>query len=199
MITSIEPPLKNIKLIQEIIMEKFTIHDKASAPQNSKPLLEDSVNAFGMIPNLHGVMAEAPTVLKSYQVLHEEFLNTSFSADEKTVIWQSINVENNCHYCVPAHSAIAKSMKVADSLNDALRNGDPLPTEKLQILKDTTLAIVRQKGVVEDSVLEAFYDQGYGQQQLLEIMVGVAQKVMSNYINHFADTPVDDGFKAFVK
>jgi alkylhydroperoxidase family enzyme len=180
-------------------MKKFTIHDQASAPENSKPLLEDSVNAFGMIPNLHGVMAEAPTALKSYQVLHEQFLNTSFSADEKTVIWQSINVENNCHYCVPAHSAIAKSMKVADSLNDALRNGDPLPTEKLQVLKDTTLAIVRNRGVVADSILEAFYAQGYTQQQLLEILVGVAQKTMSNYINHFADTPVDEAFQAFVK
>lgn len=180
-------------------MSKFTIHDQTSAPQNSKPLLENSVKAFGSIPNLHGVMAEAPTALKSYQVLHEQFLSTSFSADEKTVIWQSINVEHNCHYCVPAHSAIAKSMKVADSLNEALRNGDPLPTQKLQILKDTTLEIVRNRGVVEDNVLEAFYAQGYGQQQLLEIIVGVAQKVMSNYINHFADTPVDDAFKSFVK
>jgi alkylhydroperoxidase family enzyme len=90
-------------------------------------------------------------------------------------------------------------MKVADSLNDALRNGDPLPTEKLQVLKDTTLAIVRNRGVVADSVLEAFYAQGYTQQQLLEILVGVAQKTMSNYINHFADTPVDEAFQAFVK
>lgn len=180
-------------------MSAFTVHDKTTAPDNSKPLLDDSVEAFGMIPNLHGVMAVAPTALKSYQLLHEQFLNTSFSADEKTVIWQTINVEHNCHYCVPAHSAIAKSMKVADSLNEALRNGDPLPTEKLQTLKDTTLAIVRNRGVVDDKVLEAFYAQGYGHQQLLEIIVGVAQKVMSNYTNHFADTPVDDAFKSFVK
>lgn len=180
-------------------MTKFTIHDKTTAPDDSKPLLEGSIKAFGSIPNLHGVMAEAPTALKSYQVLHEQFMHTSFSADEKTVIWQSINVEHHCHYCVPAHSAIAKSMQVADSLNDALRNGDPMPNQKLQVLKDTTLAIVRNRGVVDEEVLEAFYAQGYGKQQLLEIIVGVAQKVMSNYINHFADTPVDDAFKSFVK
>lgn len=180
-------------------MSTFTMHDKDSAPADSKALLDGSIQAFGMIPNLHAVMAEAPTALKSYQQLHENFLATSFDADEKTVVWQTINVEHNCHYCVPAHSAIAKSMKVADELNEALRNGAPMPTEKLQALHNTTLAVVRGRGVVEQDVLDTFYDAGYTQQHLLEIVVGLAQKVMSNYINHFADTPVDAPFQAFVK
>ncbi|MCQ3830112.1 carboxymuconolactone decarboxylase family protein [Microbulbifer elongatus] len=180
-------------------MSDFKIHDIESAPEDSKSLLQNSIDAFGSIPNLHGVMAEAPTALKSYQVLHEQFLNTSFSAEEKTVVWQAINVEHGCHYCVPAHSAIAKSMKVDDEINEALRNKEPLPSEKLEVLRDTTLAIVRDRGVVSDEVLQRFYDAGYGHQQLLEIIVGVAQKVMSNYINHFADTPVDKQFQSFVK
>ncbi|SDK40019.1 carboxymuconolactone decarboxylase family protein [Microbulbifer yueqingensis] len=180
-------------------MKAFQIHDKETAPDASKPLLDNSIQAFGSIPNLHGVMAEAPTALKSYQVLHEEFLNTSFTAGEKTVVWQSINVEHGCHYCVPAHSAIAKSMKVDDEINEALRNKTPLPTDKLEVLRDTTLAIVRDRGVVSDEVLQRFYDAGYTQQNLLEIIVGVSQKVMSNYINHFADTPVDKQFEAYVR
>lgn len=180
-------------------MSNFKIHDMETAPEDSKVLLQDSINAFGSIPNLHGVMAEAPTALKSYQVLHEQFLNTSFNAEEKTVVWQAINVEHRCHYCVPAHSAIAKSMNVDDEINEALRNNTPLPTEKLEVLRDTTLAVVRDRGVVSDEVLKRFYDAGYGHQQLLEIIVGAAQKVMSNYINHFADTPVDKQFQPFVR
>ncbi|WP_237059687.1 carboxymuconolactone decarboxylase family protein [Microbulbifer sediminum] len=180
-------------------MKAFQIHDKETAPEASKPLLDNSIQAFGSIPNLHGVMAEAPTALKSYQVLHEEFLETSFTAEEKTVVWQSINVEHGCHYCVPAHSAIAKSMKVDDEINEALRNKTSLPTDKLEVLRDTTLAIVRDRGVVSDEVVQRFYDAGYTQRNLLEIIVGVSQKVMSNYINHFADTPVDKQFEEFVR
>jgi len=180
-------------------MKSFQVHDMDSAPADSKPLLEKSLNAYGMIPNLHGVMAEAPTALQAYQTMNELFLNTSFNAEEKTVIWQSINVEHGCHYCVPAHSAIAQSMQVDDGLNQALRAGDPMPTNKLQVLRDTTLALVRGRGRVEDAVLEHFYQAGYGKQQLLEIIVGISQKVMSNYINHLADTPVDEAFKSFVK
>lgn len=179
-------------------MTAFTVHNDTSAPADSKPLLEKSVKAFGMVPNLHGVMAEAPTALASYQYLHEQFLKTSFTAEEKTVVWQTINVEHGCHYCIPAHSAIAKSMKVDMSLNDALRNREAMPTDKLQVLHDTTLAMVRNRGILSEAELQRFFDAGYGQQHLLEIVVGLAQKVMSNYTNHLADTPVDEPFKAFV-
>lgn len=180
-------------------MKAFHIHDRESAPADSKPLLEKSIRAFGSIPNLHGVMAEAPTALASYQELHEQFLKTSFTAEEQTVVWQSINVEHGCHYCVPAHSAIAKAMKVDSKLNDALRDGAPLGDDQLEVLRDTALAVVRDRGVVTDDLLQRFYAAGYTQQNLLEIVVGVAQKVMSNYINHFAQTPVDKQFQAFVR
>ena len=180
-------------------MSNFTMHTLESAPADSQPLLKNSVEAFGMLPNLHAVMAEAPTSLKSYQQLHENFLNTSFDAEEKTVVWQTINVEHNCHYCVPAHTGIAKSMGVDDQLIEALTNGTNMPNEKLQALHNTTLAVVRGRGVVDADVLDKFYAAGYSQKHLLEIVVGLAQKVMSNYVNHFADTPVDEPFKKFVK
>ena len=88
-------------------MAEFTLYTQDNAPEESKSLMADSVAAFGMVPNLHAVMAEAPTLLKGYQVLHDLFQKTSFNAEELTVVWQSINVEHECHYCVPAHSAIA--------------------------------------------------------------------------------------------
>lgn len=152
-----------------------------------------------MLPNLHAVMAEAPTLLEGYQVVHELFQQTSFNAEELTVVWQTINVEHGCHYCVPAHSAIAASMKVDQEIVDALVNQTPLADEKLETLRETTLQMVRQRGVVEESQIEKFFAAGYGQQQLLEIVLGLAQKVMSNYTNHLADTPVDAPFKKFAK
>ncbi|MDF5394172.1 carboxymuconolactone decarboxylase family protein, partial [Vibrio parahaemolyticus] len=139
------------------------------------------------------------TLLEGYQVVHELFQQTSFNAEELTVVWQTINVEHGCHYCVPAHSAIAASMKVDQEIVDALVNQTPLADEKLETLRETTLQMVRQRGVVEESQIEKFFAAGYGQQQLLEIVLGLAQKVMSNYTNHLADTPVDAPFKKFAK
>lgn len=180
-------------------MTDFTLYTQDNAPDEAKPLLKDSVAAFGMLPNLHAVMAEAPTLLKGYQVLHELFQNTSFNAEELTVVWQSINVEHNCHYCVPAHSGIAAAMKVDQDIVDALVNKTPLSNDKLETLRETTLAMTRERGVISDEQIEKFFAVGYGQQQLLEIILGLSQKVMSNYTNHLAQTPVDDAFKKYVK
>jgi alkylhydroperoxidase family enzyme len=178
-------------------MSNFKIHTIESAPEASKPLLEASVKAFGMLPNLHGVLASAPGVLDAYQKLHELFTNTSFNAEELTVVWQTINVEHECHYCVPAHTGIAHSMKVDSALTEALRNGEAMPTEKLQVLQDFTLSMVRDRGNVSEQQTQAFFAAGYGQEQVLEVILGLSQKVISNYVNHAAKTPVDPVFEQF--
>ena len=176
----------------------FAIHTQESAPLASKALLDDSLKSFGMIPNLHAIMAEAPNVLKAYKLLHNLFQDTSFNNEELTVIWQTINVENECLYCVPAHTGIAKMMGIDDAITDALRQRTQLPSKKLQTLHETTLAIVRDRGQPDQSVIDNFYQAGYENRQLLEIVLGISQKVMSNYINHLADTPVDKAFAEFV-
>ncbi len=49
-------------------MTDFTIHTQATAPATSKPLLDKSLKAFGRVPGLHGVLAEAPKALEAYQI-----------------------------------------------------------------------------------------------------------------------------------
>jgi len=177
--------------------ETLTIHTIQSAPEKSKALLEKSKKAYGSVPNLHGVLAEAPNLLDAYQTLHELFVNSSFNNDELTVVWQTINVEHGCHYCVPAHTAIAKGMKVDDSITDALRNKTTLPSEKLQALHEMTLSVTRNRGNISQDEMNAFYAAGYNQRHLLEIILGLSQKVISNYTNHIAETPVDAGFEKY--
>ncbi|MDO6620066.1 MULTISPECIES: carboxymuconolactone decarboxylase family protein [unclassified Shewanella] len=178
-------------------MSKFTIHTIESAPQASKTMLEQSLKSFGMVPNLHGVLAESPNTFEAYQTLHNLFESSSFNAEELTVVWQTINVEHGCTYCVPAHTGIAHMMKVDGALTEALRNRTAMPTAKLQALHDTTLLMVRNRGLLSDAEMEAFFAAGYGQQQLLEIILGLSQKVISNYVNHVAHTPVDKPFQQF--
>lgn len=178
-------------------MSNFTIHDLNTVPEASKAMLEKSKKTYGMVPNLHGVLAESPSTFEAYQTLHQLFSTSSFNADELTVVWQTINVEHECTYCVPAHTAIAGFMKVDSALSDALRNGEAMPTEKLQVLHDTTLIMVRERGNLSEQDMATFFAAGYGQQQLLEIILGLSQKVISNYVNHIAHTPVDKPFEKF--
>jgi alkylhydroperoxidase family enzyme len=88
-------------------------------------------------------------------------------------------------------------MNVDPALTEALRNSTAMPTAKLQALHDFTLIMVRERGNPTDAQLEAFYAAGYSPKQVLEIILGLSQKVISNYVNHVAKTPVDDMFKPF--
>ena len=178
-------------------MTTLKVHNIETAPEGSKALLEQSLKANGMIPGLHGVLAGAPGILEAYQTIHKLFTETSFNKEELTVVWQTINVEHECHYCVPAHTAIANMMKVDQSITESLRNETPLEDAKLEALRTLTLAITRNRGHVSQEELTAFYAVGYGEQQVLEIILGLSQKVISNYTNHIANTAVDAPFQPF--
>ncbi|CAM1349323.1 carboxymuconolactone decarboxylase family protein [Tenacibaculum insulae] len=178
-------------------MTTLKIHNSETAPEGSKLLLENSQKAYGMIPGLHGVLAGAPKILEAYQTLHQLFTETSFNEEELTVVWQTINVEHACHYCVPAHTGIAKMMKVDDTITEALRNKTRLENPKLEALRTLTLSIVRNRGNITQNDLEAFYANGYTEAQVLEIILGLSQKTISNYVNHIANTPVDTAFQKF--
>ena len=88
-------------------------------------------------------------------------------------------------------------MKVDDAITEALRNETPLATEKLEALRDFTLSVVRDRGNVNDDAVQAFLDAGFTKRQILEVVLAAAQKVMSNYTNHLANTPIDKPFQKF--
>ena len=178
-------------------MTDFPIHTLDSAPESARPLLEKSQQAFGMVPNLHGVMATSPAHLEAYQTLHGLFQKTSLGTVEQNVVWLTINVEHACHYCVPAHTGIAKSQKVDDDIIEALRENKALPDARLEALRRFTLSIVRQRGRVTAAEIDTFLAAGFTRENVLDIILGVAQKVMSNYVNHIAETPVDEPFRKF--
>lgn len=178
-------------------MTEFTTHTIETAPEASKPLLETSLKNNGRIPGLHAVMADAPGLLAAYNFAHQQFMASTLTDEEKTVVWQAINVEQNCHYCVPAHTGIARAMKVDQAITDALRDETPLPTAKLEALRDFALLVVRNRGFVDAADTEAFLTAGYTQTNILEVILGAAQKLMSNYTNHFAQTPIDAAFQKY--
>jgi len=177
----------------------FTLHEISTASNEVKSDLEMSEKQFGFVPGLHKVLAESPIVLNAYKILHTEFQKTSFDATELTVVWQTINFYHKCHYCLPAHTGIAHMMKVDPSIIDLLSNGEPLSDEKLRVLQETTRAMVDQRGELSDDQISRFNNVGYGNEQLLEIVLGLAQKTISNYVNKMAETPVDEPFLKFVK
>ena len=174
---------------------KFTIHTIETAPDNSKEALAHAEETFSFIPNLEGILAEAPALLQGSMTLWDLFETTSFTSVERQVIYLTANYENSCNYCMAAHSGLAKMIGMSKENIEALRNGTPMPDPKLQALRQFTQKMVQDRGWVEDREIEAFMAAGYNKRQILEVILGIAIKVIHNYTNHIAETPLDRQFK----
>ena len=177
--------------------ELFQLHDHSTAPSGSKQLLEKVKASSGMIPGLYAVLAESPEALKAYVELGKIFGQSSLSDEEKTVVWQTINVEHECKFCVPAHTLVAKLMKVDETITNALRDKTLLPNEKLEKLREFTLILVRNRGKASEEEVSAFIEAGFTRKNILEVIVGISQKVLSNYTNYIARTPLNKEFQPF--
>ena len=174
----------------------FTIHTAETAPEASRESLQDSRKRFGFVPNLHGVMAESPVMLEAYKTLAGLYGKTDMSVLERQVVLLAINHENDCHYCMAAHSTIAQMEKMPAAILAALREGRPLDDPKLEALRSFAAAMTRSRGWVPEAGQQALLDAGYTRRTIQEVIVAIGFKVISNYQNHLAATPVDPPFQA---
>jgi alkylhydroperoxidase family enzyme len=174
----------------------FKIHTKESAPAASQALVDQSIREWSFLPNLHAILANAPIAYKAYVETFNAFMGeSSFTPTERQVVFQTANYENNCHYCVPGHSAIMKMQGIDEAVIEAMREGTPLPTAKLEALRTFSAQLINQRGHLNREELEAFFAAGYNQQQALEVTVGLASKLISNYTNAIAATPIDEAVR----
>jgi uncharacterized peroxidase-related enzyme len=176
-------------------MTDFALHTIETAG-DSKPLLEKSKKAYGFVPNLHAVMAESPALLEAYQTIAGIFDKTNLSPTEQQIILMTNNRVNGCTYCMAAHTSIMQALKVPEDVITALRDGTSIADPKLEALRVFAEKVNEKRGWLEDGDIEALLAAGYTKQTVFDVIVGTAYKVLSNYTNHVAQTPLD---KAFAK
>jgi AhpD family alkylhydroperoxidase len=172
----------------------FAIHDMESAPEAVMPYLEFGMTNFGFVGNLTGVMAESPALANSYYLLQLNLQRIgSLSPPEDNIVQMSIAMENECQYCVAGHTLAGKVFfKSPEAQIEAIRAEAKLPEAKFNALRDFGLQVYESKGRVTDAQLQAFLDAGYTRGQALDVVANVAAKVMSNYANQLARTPLDE-------
>lgn len=175
-------------------MTDFTTHSIDTAPAAAKPLLEGAESAYGFVPNLLGNMAEAPALLEGYMSLAGILGKTDLTETERQIILMTNNRLNGCTYCMAAHTTISQMANVPADVIEALRTDTPIADAKLEALRKFSIAVNESRGWPTDAQLDVFLAAGYTRQTVLEVILGTALKVMSNYTNHIASTPLDNAF-----
>ncbi len=172
-------------------IEHFPLLEKDTAPEASVKWLEKAEENFGMIPNVEKVMALSPQLLAGYTFMWDGFNTSSLDEQERQVVYLTANYENECNYCVPWHSILAEQSGMPTEDIDALRGGGKLNDLKQNALSEFTRQLIANRGKVSLMQLQEFFDAGYNSQQALEVILALAVKLISNYTNSIAGTPLD--------
>ncbi len=162
----------------------------------ARALLESAKEKIGMIPNMYAGMANFPALLDTYIHGYDLFRATSgFSAVEQEVVFLAISYENQCDYCMAAHSFVADHMsKVPSEVTDALREGREIDDQRFEALSRMVKAMVAKRGFVDAADVQPFLDAGYSENHVLALVLAVGVKTLSNYSNHILKTPLDGMF-----
>jgi len=177
-------------------MNPFPLHTPSDAPDDSKAILERTEKALGFVPNLYGTFAAAPALLDAYTEISAAFDRTSLDATERQIVLLTASRANDCDYCIAAHSTISKMQGISDEVIRALHDGTELPTPRQEALRTFTRTVVEKRGWAPDEAVRSFLDAGFEPQQVLEVILGIGMKTLSNYTNHVASPPIDEAFAA---
>ncbi|WP_158854194.1 carboxymuconolactone decarboxylase family protein [Saccharothrix deserti] len=172
-------------------MVDFPLHDENTAPEGARPHLAAAKQRMGFITTLNAVMAESPELLAGYDAVSASFNESSLSTAAKQVVLITASVENGCEYCVAAHSTVALRARVPADVVEALREGKPVGDPELEAVRRLTRSVVVNRGWVPDEEVEEFLATGHTRRNVLDVVLGVGMKTLSNYTNHIAHTPLD--------
>jgi uncharacterized peroxidase-related enzyme len=177
-------------------MSIFSVHTVDSAPQDSKSILQEVERNMKFIPNMLRVFSESPVALKAYIELMKLLKTSSLSEAERQVVFLETSYENDCHYCMAAHSKLAKNFKVDNAIIQAIREGKAIDDKKMETLRRFTRSVVKNKGYVKEADLKQITAVGYKQAQILEVIVAITVKTLTNFTAHVTNLPLDEAFKS---
>jgi uncharacterized peroxidase-related enzyme len=170
----------------------------ATAEPRAREVLEATLQSLRFIPNMYAVMANSPGLLETYEAGYRRFREESgFTPAEQEVVLLTISRENGCEYCVAAHSVLADAVsKVPAAVTEAIRTGCDLPDARLAALSRFTTTMVAARGLPSRREVQEFLAAGYTERHILEVILAIAVKTISNYANHLFHTPLDPMFSA---
>lgn len=174
-------------------MSRIPVRTVENAPAAAKPLLTTAEKNNGYLPNLLGLLANAPVALEAYLTLSGiNARSTSLSLAEREAVQITAAATHGCGFCVAGHTAIAykKADLPSDTVN-ALRGLKPVPDERLQAVAEFTKAVIARRGAVDEWELQAFKGAGFSDQAALEIVLGVSLATLCNFANNLGQPPLN--------
>jgi uncharacterized peroxidase-related enzyme len=144
--------------------------------------------SLGFVPNLYATIAYSSNGLSRY--LAYQNAKSSLSHKEKEAVNLIVSQVNGCVYCQSAHTVLGKMNGFSDEQILDLRRGHS-ENAKLNALVQLAADITENKGRVNAESTAAFFQQGYTNEHLVDLILQISDKTAMNYLHNLTKIPVD--------
>jgi uncharacterized peroxidase-related enzyme len=151
---------------------------------------------YGFVPNQIKVLNEHnPAIAKLYATTMDLIEEGELEDREREAVILAVSRYNDCHYCTSTHAGLGHAAGLTQEEIAAINRGGLPEDYRLRALVKTTRMLMDKSGWLDDEDTEALARQGISEADLYEINAIIGLKILSNYVNHVAQTEVDDQVK----
>ena len=167
----------------------FTVPTKAEVSESNQAIFDNLHKMVGFVPNLYAYYAKNETALGDYLALQNR--KSSLRGKEREVINLVTSQVNDCRYCQSAHTVFGKMNGLTEEEVLEIRKGSASFDSKLDALVKFTFSVVENRGKATEESKEAFFAAGYNEANLIDVVIVVGDKTISNYIHNLTHLEID--------
>lgn len=176
-------------------MSSYPVHTIDSAPAQSKPVLQQLQQAFGLIPNIAATMAASPVLINGFIGLFERVHASSLTEPQIQMLLLTNAVTNASEWPVAFHSALALKQGVHPADVDAIRRGSLPADAGLAALSMLARTLIEKRGRLGEVDQKRFLEAGFSSEQALEVIAVVAASTITNYTGSVTRPPLEAPFQ----
>jgi uncharacterized peroxidase-related enzyme len=167
----------------------FPVPTRDTVSEANKAIFDKLQSGLGMVPNLYATLAHSPTALGDYLTLQNR--KSSLKAKEREVINLVVSQVNECEYCLAAHTALGKMNGFSDPQILEIRHGEAPFDARLNALAKFVRSVVERRGKPTDEATAALVNAGYSRENIVDIVITIGDKVITNFLHGVTKVPVD--------
>lgn len=170
-------------------MNTFPVPTHASVSPANQALFDNLKKGLGMVPNLYATFAHSETALPTYLAFQNA--KSSLMGKAREVVNLVTSQVNNCEYCLAAHTALGGMVGFTSEQIIEIRHGHASFDPKFDALARLTKSVVESRGHIDPALLDGFFAAGWTKENLVDAIVIMGDKTVSNYLQGVTKVPVD--------
>jgi alkylhydroperoxidase family enzyme len=170
---------------------RFHVHDELTAPERSVPILKGALAGGGQLPNIVGVLAGAPAVLRAYARFRSELRHGTLPLKTQQRIALAVAEHQGSAYALNTLQRTAREAGVGLDEIALAREFDSADEREAVLLRFVRGLLESDGGAPPMHLHEEAREADWTDEQILEAVAHVALNTFANLVTRAGNVPRD--------